>query len=140
MQSIRTALLAEDSADDRFFFERALKKARILVQLFMVADGEDAIAYLGGTGRFSERGQYPLPEVLFLDISMPRKNGFEVLQWLQVRPIIHPMVVFMLSSSTLPADQTRALRLGAKAYLVKPPLPQNFDKIAAAAGLAWEKY
>lgn len=109
-------LLAEDSPDDAFFFERALGKTGLRCNLQHVSDGGAAIEFL----REAASGKRPLPEVLFLDLKMPVRSGFEVLQWLQSQDIAHSLRVVVLSGSNQQADRARAQELGASDYLVKP--------------------
>src|SRR5688572_18381433 len=71
-------LLAEDDQNDIALFQRAFKQAQIKNPLQIVRDGEEAIAYLEGEGKFADRGQFPLPTLLLLDLKMPRKSGFQV--------------------------------------------------------------
>jgi len=76
-------LLAEDNDDDVSLMRRAFERARILNPLVVVSDGEQAIAYLKGEGIYKNRAEYPLPNLLLLDIRMPKKDGFEVLRWVR---------------------------------------------------------
>ena len=116
----RVMLVAEDDDNDVFFIERALKQARIDQRLQRVKDGEDAISYLRGEGKYSDREQFPLPRFLLLDLKMPRRNGFEVLQWVRQQPGLKRMPVVVFTSSREDPDVNRAYDLGANTYLVKP--------------------
>src|SRR5215831_12687863 len=71
-------LLAEDNETDVLLTRRAFKKVGLLNPLQVVSDGEEAIAYLSGTGKYANRAEYPLPVLLLLDLKMPKKNGLEV--------------------------------------------------------------
>src|SRR6185295_13358241 len=90
-------------------------------------DGNQAIEYLSASGRFADRNQYPWPDLLVLDLKMPNRDGFEVLQWMQGKPNM-PLVV-VLSSSDLPADKLRAAQLGATMYQPKPFEPEMLDHV-----------
>jgi len=72
-------LLAEDSQNDVFLMQQAFKKAGLPNPIQVVSDGQEAISYLKGEGRYSDRAQYPLPMAVLLDLKMARMNGFEVL-------------------------------------------------------------
>ena len=118
-------LLAEDSADDRLLIARAVKALGLVKLIFTLEDGQEVIAYLSGNGPYADREKYPMPDLLLLDLKMPRVNGFEVLQWLNEHKL-NQLTVVVLSSSELPDDIERARSLGAKHYLLK-----SFDMVAA---------
>jgi CheY-like chemotaxis protein len=113
-------LLAEDREDDIFLMRRAFSQANIINPIFVVRDGEETISYLKGEGKFSNRDEYPLPALLLLDLKMPRKNGFEVLQWIRAQPGLSALRVIVLTSSDQIWDVNRAYTLGANSFLVKP--------------------
>jgi CheY-like chemotaxis protein len=116
-----SVLLVEDDLNDIFLVKRAFKIARIQNPLQVVTDGQEAINYLRGEGRYADRGTYPLPKLIVMDIKMPRKTGFEVLEWVKgdSRPLRRIPIV-IVSSSEDPIDINRAYELGANAYMVKP--------------------
>lgn len=111
-------LLADDSEDDRVLFELALRKVPGMRLVGMAPDGDQAIAYLAGEAEFKDRKQFPYPDLLFLDLKMPRVTGFEVLDWLKDKKSKPFVAVF--SGSELETDVRRALSLGADTYKVKP--------------------
>ncbi len=99
---------------------RILKKMSEPVALQRAKDGVEAIEYLEGRHKFSDRGLYPLPSLILLDIKMPRKDGFDVLEWFRGRPALRHIPIVMVTSSHIDTDMKKCLELGAKAYLVKP--------------------
>jgi CheY-like chemotaxis protein len=113
-------LLAEDDPNDVLLFRRALDKLKLANSLQSVQDGEEAISYLGGQGLYADRDRYPLPTLLLLDLKLPRKAGFEVLQWLRGQPGLKRLPAVVLTSSNQDSDINRAYDLGANSYLVKP--------------------
>jgi chemotaxis family two-component system response regulator Rcp1 len=113
-------LLAEDNADDVFLMEQAFRKAAVPSRLHAVQDGLEALAYLRGEDVYADRGRFPVPDLLLLDLNMPRLNGFEVLETLRADQGWNRLPIFMLSASNLPADVRRAEDLHANAYVVKP--------------------
>jgi CheY-like chemotaxis protein len=117
-------LLVEDEDHDVFFLRRALLKARPDLSLHVVTDGEQALDYLDGRKNYADRSMYPLPSLMFLDLKLPYFNGFQVLEHLRETPSLSGMTVFVLTSSSEERDRQRAMDLGAKAYLVKPPTPE----------------
>ena len=116
-----SVLLVEDDLNDIFLVKRAFKKARLQNPLNVVTDGQEAIHYLRGLGKYADRETYPLPTLIVMDIKMPRKTGFEVLEWVkgQGRPLRRIPIV-IVSSSDNPSDINQAYELGANAYMVKP--------------------
>ena len=116
----RTILVAEDDPTDAFFLQRAFGKAGVSVGLEFVRDGQEAIDYLRGEPPYADRKAHPLPQLLLLDLEMPRLNGFEVLDWLKSQPRLKRLLVIVFSSSSEVGDINRAYDLGANSYLVKP--------------------
>jgi len=114
-------LYADDDDNDVFFLKRAFADAGITNVIEAVADGQQAIDYLAGQGRFSDRARYPLPCLIMLDIQLPRKSGMEVLQWLRQVSGLPCLPVIMFSSSARRDDINNACYLGANSFIVKPP-------------------
>src|SRR5438132_514477 len=108
-----TILLAEDNPNDVFFMKRGFEKARLLNPLQVVHDGEQAVEYLQGTGPYADRTIHPFPFLLLLDLRMPRKNGFEVLEWLRQQPGLRRLLTVVLTASKEGPDINRAYDLGA---------------------------
>lgn len=113
-------LLVEDNEDDVFFMKRAFRDAQLPNKLQVVNSGDDAVEYLSNRGRFSNRDEFPSPDMVFLDLKMPGMDGFDVLSWIrQNRGLSVPVAV--LTSSPEDSDRKRARELGADCYLLKPP-------------------
>jgi len=115
-----TVLLVEDDLNDIFLVKRAFKIAKMENPLQVVTDGQEAIQYLRGDGKYSDRTAHPLPKLIVMDIKMPRKTGFEVLEWVKRDGPLRRIPVIIVSSSDNPTDINRAYELGANAYMVKP--------------------
>ena len=113
-------LLAEDDANDVLLIQRAFQKTNIANPLRVVRDGEEALAYLSGQEPYADRDRHPLPMLLLLDLKLPRKSGFEVLQWLRQQSSLKRLPVVVLTSSNQNPDINKAFDLGANSYLVKP--------------------
>ena len=115
-----TILVADDDPNDLLFLELAVKKSGLGHLVRTVRDGEEAIDYLSGNPPFTDRTQAPLPDLFLLDLKMPKKNGFEVLLWLQGQESVRQIPVVVLSGSALETDKEEAIALGAREYRVKP--------------------
>jgi CheY-like chemotaxis protein len=113
-------LLAEDDENDVLFLERAFRQAEIVNPVQIAPDGQVAIDYLAGTGRYADRGQFPLPCLAILDLKMPRKTGMEALKWIRSREDLLALPVIIFSSSVHPEEKEMARQLGATAFLTKP--------------------
>jgi CheY-like chemotaxis protein len=137
MPNYDVILLAEDNEDHVLLTRRAFKMAGLLNPVFVVQDGEEAIAYLQGEGKFSNRSEYPLPTLLLLDLKMPRKNGFEVLEWLRGKPQLSALRVVVLTTSDQIHDVNRAYQLGANSFLTKPVDFRDFVQLSSAIKGYW---
>lgn len=115
MSKSKRILLVEDSPDDVFFFQRAARKAGLGEGVEIASDGARAIHLLQDK---TTRGA-PLPHLVFLDLKMPHKDGFEVLEWVRENPTYSSVPVVVLSSSDQPSDLERASQLGARLSLTK---------------------
>ncbi|HXC99695.1 MAG TPA: response regulator [Verrucomicrobiae bacterium] len=124
-------LLVDDSPEDRHLFKSSLRHDTRLRLVAEAGDGREALDYFEGRGRFADRDKFPLPDLLLLDLNMPRVNGFEVLAWLQKRAFNHFTVV--LTDSMRSEDIKRALDLGADLYQMKPR--RDRDRLAMALAL-----
>jgi CheY-like chemotaxis protein len=132
-------LLAEDSPDDAFFMQLALEKAALPNPLFVVCDGQEVIDYLEGAPPFTCRNLHPPPALVLLDIGMPRRDGFDVLSWLQTRPDLNHIPAVVFSGTDNQSDRKRARALGARAFHLKGvsslqfnPLVQTVSELLAA--------
>lgn len=124
----KTILLIEDNEDDVFLMRRALKKSGVDLPLQVVMDGQEALDYLGATGKFADGSQFPAPSLVFLDLKLPYVHGFEVLSWIRRQTLLKDLPVVILTSSPEERDRQRAHDLGAKAYFVKPPNPEMLQQ------------
>lgn len=130
-------LLVEDNEDDAFFMQQAVRDAAILNPLIHVEDGQQAIDYLAGGGRFADRGKHPLPLVVFLDLKLPFQSGHPVLAWIRAQPQFEKLIVIVLTSSSEPVDLNRSYQLGANSFVVKPPTAEQLLELTEAFKLWW---
>jgi CheY-like chemotaxis protein len=128
-----TILLVEDEENDATLLDMAFKKNDIPNPVQWVRDGLEAIAYLNGEGAFADRTRFPFPEVLILDLKMPRMNGLELLAWIREHPEFRVIPTIIMSSSRQDPDVEKAYNLGANTYMVKP---SSFEELARMVKLA----
>jgi CheY-like chemotaxis protein len=112
-------LIVEDREDDILLIQRAFQRAFLTNPAQFVRDGEDAIQYLRGTGKFANRAEYPLPVLILLDLKLPRIDGFAVLAWIRQQEGFRDLPIIVLTTSNQVRDVNRAYRLGANSFLVK---------------------
>jgi CheY-like chemotaxis protein len=118
--SPRTVLYVEDNANDFALLKLASQKCGTPFSLKHAEDGDQAISYLNGAALFGDREEYPFPDLVLLDLKLPRLDGFEVLQWIRGNPATTSIPVVVLAGSSFRADIRRALELGANSYAAKP--------------------
>jgi CheY-like chemotaxis protein len=121
-------LLVEDSEDDVLLLQRALQRYPGITLVARAEDGDVAIAYLSGSGEYADREKHPLPDLMVLDLMMPRRNGLEVLEWMRQMKRRPRVVVF--TSSVLDRDKEQAMALGADLFQTKDCQPDSFDRFA----------
>jgi CheY-like chemotaxis protein len=130
-------LLVEDSPDDATLIQRAFQKTNMMNPVQLVEDGEEAIAYLSGTGPFADRGRFPVPALVLLDVKLPRRSGLEVLEWVRSAPSLKRLPVVMLTSSREQIDVNRAYDLGVNSYLTKPVAFEALVEMVKRVNLYW---
>jgi CheY-like chemotaxis protein len=126
-----SVLLIDDSEDDRLFIGMALRRYPSFCVVGEVSDGEDAIAYLSGAGDYGDRQRHPFPDIILLDLKMPRKTGHEVLEWLQTQSFDR-LFKAVLSGSFLQEDVAKSMALGADAHYKKDALKEGLDDMLRA--------
>lgn len=130
-------LLVEDNEDDVTLIRRAFSKGSVVNPLQIVSSGEEALEYLLGIGRYSNRHEYPLPELILLDLKLPGIDGIQVLRWIRQQPGLKALRVVVLTSSNALRDATVAYRAGANSFLVKPIDFDEFDNLTNAIQGYW---
>jgi len=132
----KVILLVEDNPDDVDLTIRAFRKANISNEVVVARDGVEALDYLFGTGAHAGK-TIGLPQVVLLDLKLPRVDGMEVLQRIRGDPRTHFLPVVVLTSSREEQDLVRSYELGASSYVRKPVDFKEFMDAARQLGLYW---
>ena len=137
MRDHAVILLVEDREDDIVLVRKAFEKAFLPNPIYVVRSGEDAIAYLKGQNQYANREEHPLPDLILLDIHMPRFTGLEFLRWLREKApdSMRSLPVVIVTASGLAADLNWARALGVQLILLKPIRWSTFWQQLEAAGV-----
>jgi CheY-like chemotaxis protein len=133
----KVILLAEDNPDDVKLTLRALKKSNILNEVVVAGDGVEALDYLFGTGKFAGRDAGVLPQVVLLDLKMPKVDGLEVLHRIRADKRTKVLPVVVLTTSSEDKDRIESYKLGANSYIRKPVDFNQFAEAVRQLGLYW---
>ena len=130
-------LLVEDNQDDEELTLIAFKKANILNEIVITRDGQEALDYLFAQGDYGDRDPGDLPQVILLDLKLPKISGLEVLQRVRSDPRTRLIPVVVMTSSSEEEDILSSYRLGANSYVRKPVEFQRFADSVRQLGLYW---
>ena len=138
---INTCILqVEDDANDVFLLQRAFTEAQINNPVQVATDGQMAIDYLAGTGRFANRIRYPMPGLVLLDLKLPHRSGREVLEWIRSQPGFRRLIVIVFTSGQYVGDVGLAYDLGANSFVIKPVDFSQYVSIARLLKTWWLQY
>ena len=133
-------LVVEDEKADALLIKRALIKGSIASNIRVVVDGEQAIDYLQGNGEYADRNNHPVPNLVLLDLKLPKINGLEVLRRIKTMKILKRIPVVILSSSQQQQDIKEAYDNGANSYFVKKVKFSQFVTLAEQITQYWLNY
>jgi CheY-like chemotaxis protein len=137
MTNNKMILLVEDNPDDVKLTLRALEKSRISNEVIVARDGVEALDYLFGTGRFEGRDTELMPQVILLDLKMPKIDGIEVLRRIRADERTKLLPVVILTTSSEDKDRIETYALGANSYVRKPVDFNQFAEAVRQLGLYW---
>ena len=135
--SNRAILLVEDNPDDRLLAIRALKRNNIANEIVEAKDGEEALDYLFANGAYADRDATKQPQVVLLDLKLPKVDGLEVLQRMRANPLTQRTPVVVLTSSNEQKDLIASYDFGANSYVRKPVDFEQFIEAARQLGMYW---
>ena len=130
-------LLVEDNPNDELLTIRALRKEHIANNIVVVRDGQEALDYLFGTGAYAGRDTSQLPQVMLLDLKVPKVSGLEVLSRVRADARLKTLPVVILTSSAMDRDIVEGYRLGANSYVQKSVNAEEFRQAVQRLGLFW---
>jgi len=130
-------LLVEDNPDDEALTMRALKASKLANEIVITRDGNEALEFMFGTGKYEGRDLSHMPAVVLLDLKLPKVSGLEVLERLRADPRTKITPVVVLTSSSEDEDMLRSYRLGANSYVRKPVVFGKFADAVSQLGLYW---
>ena len=133
----RTILVADDNEGEVHLLRRAFAKVGSGATIQFVTDGEEAVAYLKGEHPYANRKLFPYPDLLLLDLKMPRMNGLEVLEAVRGHSLLKRLPVIVLTVSDRSKDIALALEAGANSVLVKPKSSKELLQLARAVQDYW---
>jgi len=133
----KVILLVEDNPDDVVLTLRALKKSNIKNEVIVAQDGVEALEYLFGTGKYASRDARILPQVVLLDLKLPRMDGLETLQRIRKDERTKLLPIVVLTTSSEDRDRVESYKLGANSYVRKPVDFNQFAEAVNQLGLYW---
>lgn len=133
----KTILLVEDNPDDEALTLRAFKKNNITNDVVVARDGAEALDYLGGTGAYAGRDASIVPQLVILDLNLPKVSGLEVLRRLRANALTKLLPVVILTTSNEEKDRLEGYDLGANSYVRKPVDFGEFISAVQQLGLYW---
>jgi CheY-like chemotaxis protein len=130
-------LLADDDSDDREMTRKALEKNDLASQFYTVGDGEDLLDFLNHRGKFRPPVLSPTPDLILLDLNMPKKDGREALAEIKADPALRRIPIVVLTTSTAEQDIARSYDLGSNSFISKPVSLSKLADVMKVLGQYW---
>jgi CheY-like chemotaxis protein len=134
-----TILLAEDDEEDRYLIGEALDEGRVPHRLYVVENGEQLLDYLYRRGKYADLEQWPVPDLILLDLNMPRKDGREVLEEIRFDPELRRTPIVVLTTSSADEDIVRSYDQGVSGFVTKPVTFRELMEVMKSIGTYWGK-
>jgi CheY-like chemotaxis protein len=134
-----TILLAEDDEEDRYLIGEALDEGRVPHRLYVVENGEQLLDYLYRRGKYADLEQWPVPDLILLDLNMPRKDGREVLEEIRFDPELRRTPIVVLTTSSADEDIERSYDQGVSGFVTKPVTFRELMEVMKSIGTYWGK-
>ncbi|HIK12988.1 MAG TPA: response regulator [Oscillatoriaceae cyanobacterium M33_DOE_052] len=130
-------LVADDDPDDRFLLEDALTETKLADHLYFVEDGEQLMDYLHGRGKYTDRRSCPRPDLILLDLNMPKKDGWEALKEIKSDPHLRQIPIVVFTTSKAEEDIYRTYDLGVNSFISKPVSYEGLLNLVQKLGIYW---
>ena len=134
---LNVILMAEDDADDRLLTQDALAESQLPVELHFVENGTELLDYLFHRGKYTDPGSALRPQLILLDLNMPRMDGREVLEKIKAEPALRRIPIVVLTTSSADTDIARIYDLGANSFITKPVRFEALVNVMKALRLYW---
>lgn len=132
-----TILVADDDPDDRLLLEDALTETHLGDNIYFVEDGEELLDYLLGQGKYTEPNTHPRPDLILLDLNMPRKDGREALKEIKSTPKLRQIPIVVLTTSKAEEDIYSTYDLGVNSFISKPVSFEGLVELMEKLGMYW---
>ena len=130
-------LLADDDDDDCFLVQEAFEESHITNDLQIVNDGEELIDYLHHRGAFNDKAKFPRPDLILLDLNMPRKDGKEALAEIKQDPELRTIPIVVLTTSEAEEDILKTYDMGVNSFITKPVTFDGLVEVIKTIGKYW---
>ncbi len=137
LNKIIKILLVEDNPDDIVISQRALKEAKVINELYVVKDGQEALDFLFHQGEYQDPSTSPTPGLILLDLNLPKVNGLEILEKIKENPTLKRIPVVVLTVSKRDEDLIKGYDLGCNSFIQKPVEFDKFVEVVKEVGLYW---
>jgi len=134
-----TILIVDDDDNDRFFLQKAFQKLGPYYKIHALVNGDEAIAYIKGEGKYKDRAQFQFPSYIITDLKMTPGDGFHILEFIKKNPALSIIPVVMLSDSEDPDDIRHSYLLGASSFFTKPSTPEELTALVEHIHNYWSE-
>ncbi|WP_211093230.1 MULTISPECIES: response regulator [Flammeovirga] len=132
-----TILYADDDPEDRMLTQEAFEESKLASQLFFVEDGEELMEYLNHEGKYSDTKEYPLPDLILLDLNMPKKDGRECIKEIKEIEEVKNIPIVVLTTSNNEEDVLKTYNLGVSSFITKPVTFDSMVDIVKSLNQYW---